>query len=286
MKKAPSLFRADALAGRVAFVAGGTRGINRAIARRYAEHGAAVFVLSRDRAKVDDTIAELRGCGARADGAAADVRDYAAVDAAVRQCAEAFGAIDVVVSGAAGNFVAPTQGLSANGFKTVVDIDLNGTFHVFRAAYPQLRKPGASLLAISATHALLPAAGQAHVCSAKAGIQMLTQVLAVEWGGEGVRVNSLAPGPVEGTEGMARLTPDAATRAALFERIPLGRYASLDEVADAALFLASDASAYITGATLVCDGGQSLMGHARYGMPTANAQPDHERPRAGPTKVW
>lgn len=269
MTQTRSLFRADALSGRVAFIAGGTRGINRAIARRYAEHGAAVFVVSRDPEKVDDTVAELRSLGAPADGAAADVRDFAAVEAAVQRCAASLGAIDIVVSGAAGNFVAPAQALSSKGFRTVVDIDLNGTFHVFRAAYPQLRKPGASLLAISATHALLPAAGQAHVCSAKAGIQMLTQVLAVEWGAEGVRVNSLAPGPVDGTEGMARLTPDEASRAALFERIPLGRYASLDEVADLALFLASDAASYITGATLVCDGGQSLMGHARYGVPAA-----------------
>ncbi|AXQ31079.1 SDR family oxidoreductase [Solimonas sp. K1W22B-7] len=269
MNSSTSLFSASALSGRVAFVAGGSRGINRAIARRYAAHGAAVFVVSRDQSKIDDTVAELRALGAKAEGAAADVRDFAAVEAAINQCADSLGPIDIVVSGAAGNFVAPAHTLSSNGFRTVVDIDLNGTFHVFRAAYPRLRKPGASLLAISATHALLPAEGQAHVCSAKAGIQMLTQVLALEWGKDGVRVNSLAPGPVDGTEGMARLTPDEASRAALYERIPLGRYASLDEIADLALFLSTSAAGYITGTTVVCDGGQSLTGHARYGLQPA-----------------
>lgn len=266
---ASSFFRSDLLAGRVAFVAGGTQGINRHIASRLGAHGASIFVISRTQEKVEETVVALRDMGIRADGESADVRDFAAVSAAVARCAEAMGPLDVVISGAAGNFVAPAGVLSANGFRTVVDIDLNGTFNVFRATYPHLRRPGAALLAISATHALRPAVGQVHVCAAKAGIQMLVQSLALEWGAEGIRVNALAPGPVDGTEGMARLTPDAASRNKLEADIPLGRYASLDEIADLALFLSADIAAYVTGAVLVCDGGQSLGGHGRYGV-TAN----------------
>src|SRR6185295_16943320 len=111
--------------------------------------------------------------------------------------------------GAAGNFVAPALGMSANGFKTVVDIDLMGTFHVFRASFAFLRRPGASLIAITAPQAVRPSMFQAHVCSAKAGINMLTKCLAMEWGPAGVRVNAISPGPIADTEGMRRLAPSA-----------------------------------------------------------------------------
>ena len=265
MARPDSVFRNDILKGCIAVVFGGTSGINRHIAKTFGLHGASVFVVSRDQVKVNDTLSEFRGLGIRTEGCTADVRDFSAVEKAIDECVERLGAIDIVISGAAGNFVAPASKLSANGFQTVVNIDLIGTFQVFRAAYPKLKKPGAALIAITATHAMKPAYGQAHVCAAKAGIQMLTQALALEWGGEGIRVNSLAPGPVDGTEGMARLTPDEASRASLCESIPLNRYATLDEIADLALFMVSDAARYITGTTMVCDGGQSLGGHTRYG---------------------
>jgi NAD(P)-dependent dehydrogenase (short-subunit alcohol dehydrogenase family) len=190
------------------------------------------------------------------------VRSFEQVEAAFAQAAAHFGGIDIVVSGAAGNFVAPAAAMSANGFRTVVDIDLNGTFNVFRASLPHLR-PNASLLAISAGQAVHPTPFQAHVCAAKAGINQLVRVLAQEWGPEGIRVNGLSPGPVAGTEGMARLAPTEAAQDAVKRRVPLGRYASIAEIADAAVYLCSDAAAYVTGTILDIDGGPLLSGSLR-----------------------
>ena len=150
--------------------------------------------------------------------------------------------------------------MSANGFKAVVDIDLLGTFNTCRAAFEHLRRPGASIINISAMQAVSPMAMQAHVCAAKAGVDMLTKCLAIEWGVEGVRVNSIAPGAVDDTEGMRRLAPTPEIRKQVTRGIPLGRFATKDEIADLALFLSSDAAKFITGAIVVCDGGQSLAG--------------------------
>jgi NAD(P)-dependent dehydrogenase (short-subunit alcohol dehydrogenase family) len=192
------------------------------------------------------------------------VRNYEDCENALRKTNEAFGAIDILVCGAAGNFPAAVLGMSSNGFKAVVDIDLVGTFNTCRAAYEFLHKPGASVIAISATHAFVPIAYQAHVCAAKAGIDMLSKTLAIEWAGAGVRVNVIAPGPVDDTEGMRRLAPTPEARRKAMAAVPLGRFAGKDEIADLALFLCSDAAAYITGAVCVCDGGQSLLGSRNF----------------------
>jgi NAD(P)-dependent dehydrogenase (short-subunit alcohol dehydrogenase family) len=148
--------------------------------------------------------------------------------------------------------------MSSNGFKAVMDIDVLGTFNTCRAAYEHLRLPGASVINISAGQAFRAMAMQAHVCAAKAGVDMLTKTLALEWGPAGVRVNSVTPGAVDDTEGMRRLAPVPEMREAVLSRIALGRLAAKDDIADLCLFLASDAAAYITGAILVCDGGLSL----------------------------
>jgi peroxisomal 2,4-dienoyl-CoA reductase len=185
---------------------------------------------------------------------AGDVRKPADVDVVVAQTIDTFGRLDILVNGAAGNFVCLAENLSPNGFGTVVDIDLKGTFNVSRAAFPFLKKQGGAVLNISATLQLLGTIGQAHASAAKAGIDALTRALAAEWGPAGVRVNGLAPGPVDGTEGVRRLTTDE-TRKRIEEQCPLGRMATIEEVATAALFLCSDASAFITGVTLVIDGG-------------------------------
>lgn len=253
-------FRPDILKGRTAFIAGGSSGINFGIAKKLGVLGARVFMISRSEEKIDAAIHDLREFGIEAAGKAADVRDFDAVDRAVAACAKQFGLLDIVVSGAAGNFVAPAAELSSNGFKVVVDIDLNGTFHVCRAAYPHLRKPGAAIVNISAVQAFTPMPGQAHVCAAKAGVEALTKVLAIEWGPEGVRVNAIAPGPVEGTEGMARLTPTAEHKDRFLQTIPLRRYADLGEITDTAAFLCSSAGSNFNGEVLVCDGGQSTLG--------------------------
>jgi len=241
--------------GRAVLVIGGTSGINRGVAEMFAAHGARVGVGSRSRDKVDDTVAALEALGAEAAGFCADVRDADALAAGVAAVHERLGDFDVVVSGAAGNFPALAEDLSANGFAAVVDIDLRGTFHAMKAAFPRLRKPGASVINVSAPQALLPMRAQVHVCAAKAGVDMITRTLALEWGPAGVRVNSVVPGPVEGTEGMARLAPDEDARRRVERGVPLGRWSTTDDVGHACLFLGSPLAAYVTGAVLPVDGG-------------------------------
>jgi NAD(P)-dependent dehydrogenase (short-subunit alcohol dehydrogenase family) len=261
-----SIFVPRLLEGRNAFVAGGTSGINLAIAEALVMAGARVAVLSRRQDKVDAAVAQLSRHGP-ASGYAADVRDFAAVDAALGAFHSLAGAIGIVVSGAAGNFVAPASGISSNGFRTVLEIDLLGTFNVLRASYPLLRKPGASLISISAPQSTAVSTGQAHVSAAKAGIDMLTRCLAVEWGPEGVRVNAIVPGPIDDTEGMARLAPTPEVRRAFERSCPLGRFGTKQEIANLALFMASDAASYMTGTVTYCDGGQVLtMGGAMAGV--------------------
>jgi NAD(P)-dependent dehydrogenase (short-subunit alcohol dehydrogenase family) len=240
-------------------VSGGTSGINRAIAERFASRGDKVSVFSRKQDKVDDTVAQLKTLGASAFGTTADVRDAEAVEKAVAAAVEAHGEIDVLVSGAAGNFLAPAAGMSANAFGSVVGIDLQGSFHVARAALEHLRKPGGCLIHISAPQAFVPMMFQSHVCAAKAGVDMLTRTLALEWGPLGVRVNSIVPGAVDGTEGMKRLA-DPAMKDELRRTIPLGRLSEVGDCADVAEFLASPQAGYITGVVLPVDGGWSLAG--------------------------
>jgi NAD(P)-dependent dehydrogenase (short-subunit alcohol dehydrogenase family) len=228
------------------------------MAERFAEHGAKVVLAGRRQEKLDSAAAAIRASGGAADTAALDVRNYAAVEAALRKTREAFGEIDILLCAAAGNFPAPVTGMSANGFKAVIDIDLLGTFNTCRAAHEFLRKPGASVLAISAAHATTPIAAQSHVCAAKAGVELLIKTLAIEWGPSGVRANCITPGPTADTEGMSRLAPTPEIQRRVTDSVPLRRYGTKDELADLALFLCSPAAAYITGAVYNCDGGSAL----------------------------
>lgn len=253
-----NIFRESLLRGKTAFITGGGSGINLRIAERFAEHGANLALFGRTQEKLDRAVAAIGSD--RAIGIAGDVRDYAAVESSLRQTHEKFGDIDILLCGAAGNFPAPAIGMSANGFKAVIDIDLLGTFNTCRAAHAFLRKPGAHVLCISATHAFTPIPNQSHVCAAKAGIDILAKTLAIEWSGDGIRVNVISPGPIDDTEGMRRLAPTAEVRERAMRAVPLHRFGSKDEIADLALFLSTDAAAYITGAVCVCDGGQSLLG--------------------------
>jgi NAD(P)-dependent dehydrogenase (short-subunit alcohol dehydrogenase family) len=254
------VFRPQLLAGKNALITGGGSGINFAIAQRFAASGASIALIGRTKEKLDNAAAELRKTGVKASGFPADVRDYDAVASAIKSAREELGEIDLVVCGAAGNFPAPALGMSANGFKAVVDIDLLGTFNTCRAVFEHLRKPGASIINISAMQAFTPMPLQSHVCAAKAGVDMLTKCLAIEWGSQGVRVNSIAPGSVDDTEGMRRLAPTPQIREALTGGIPLRRFAAKEEIADLALFLSSDGARFITGAIVVIDGGQTLAG--------------------------
>jgi NAD(P)-dependent dehydrogenase (short-subunit alcohol dehydrogenase family) len=253
-----SIFRDHLLQSQVAFVTGGGSGIGQRIAERFAEHGAHVVIAGRKQEKLDAAAEAIRTAGGSVETAALDVRDYAAVEAALQKTRETLGEIDILLCGAAGNFPAPVAGMSANGFKAVIDIDLLGTFNTCRAAFPFLKKPGARVLSISANHATIAIPNQAHVCAAKAGIELLMRTLAIEWGPLGIRANCITPGPTADTEGMRRLAPTADAEKAVLKTIPLGRYGTKDELADLALFLCSDAASYITGSTYQCDGGTGL----------------------------
>ncbi|WP_295819191.1 SDR family oxidoreductase [uncultured Deinococcus sp.] len=255
-----STFRPDLLAGKHALITGGGSGINLGIAQSFAAHGCAVTILGRNLEKAQAAAQGITDAGGRALGVSADVRDYAAMQAAVAQAVASHGNFDIVLAGAAGNFPAPVDGISVNGFKTVVEIDLIGTYHTIKAASPHLTTPGGTVLSISAYG--IPVPMQAHVVAAKAGVDMLTRTLAVEWGLRGVRVNAIIPGPIDGTEGMARLAPDEQSRSRVAGSVPLGRMGVPQDIANAALFLVSDAASYVTGVILPVDGGQNMLGAA------------------------
>lgn len=248
--------------GQHVFVAGGTSGINLGVALAFAEAGAKVSVLSRSADKVEAAVAKLRAtrAGAEALGFSADVREQPAVEAALTQAKEAFGTIDVLVSGAAGNFPAPAAAISPKGFRSVVEIDLVGTFHVLRSALPLLTQPGACVINIGAPQAYVPMEMQMHVCAAKAGVDMVTRVAALEWGAMGIRVNTVSPGPIAGTEGVARLAPTEELQKLVAGTVPLGRFGTTRDIAHACMFLASPMASYVTGAVIPVDGGWGLGG--------------------------
>jgi peroxisomal 2,4-dienoyl-CoA reductase len=244
-----SPFRADLLHGKVALVTGGATGLGLEVARVLGNHGARVAICSRKEPNLQAAVAALREEGIEACYGVCDVRRDDEVVA--------------VVNNAAGNFPVPISGLSPKGFKAVVDIDLLGTFNVSKAAYELwLREHGGAVVNISAAIQYRGIALQAHVVSAKAGVDALSRASAIEWGPDGVRVNVVAPGAMSGTEGVKRISGDNQHRTT---QNPLRRPGSTTEVAEAVLFLASDAASYVTGAVLVVDGG---------GWLTASGVPD------------
>ena len=243
--------------GKNVMVFGGTSGINLGIAHAFARAGARLGVASRNPDKVQAAKDALSAYGEPAQGYSLDVREFVPVQDAIADFAGRHGPIDVLVSGAAGNFLAAAATLSSGGFKAVTDIDTLGTFHVCRAAYAHLAKPGAVVLNISAPQAFRASPMQIHVCAAKAGVDMITRVLALEWGRDGIRVNSVTPGPIDGTEGMDRLAPTPEDKARAARNVPLGRMGTVDDVADVCLFLGSDMARYVSGAIIPVDGGST-----------------------------
>jgi 2,4-dienoyl-CoA reductase [(3E)-enoyl-CoA-producing], peroxisomal len=258
-----NIFVNGILKGRVAFITGGGTGITGGVARALTEAGASVALVSRSIEHLEPAAKAINDARAansnigEAFAVAADVRNFEQIEEAILAATVRFGKIDIVVNGAAGNFLSPAEALSPNGFGTVVDIDLKGTFNVCRAAFAQLKEHQGQILNISATLHYLGTPMQLHVSAAKAGVDALTRNLAVEWGRYGIRVNGIAPGPIEDTEGMKRLVPEPV-KEKLKKNIPLGRFGRISDIEKAALFLCSDAASFINGAVLVVDGGQWL----------------------------
>lgn len=247
--------------GKNVFVVGGTSGINLGVACGFAKWGANVAVASRKQDKVDAAVEQLKALGANAFGTTFDVRDNEQVAAGFTKVSDFFaGTIDILISGAAGNFPAKVNDMSANAIRSVIEIDLLGTYHVMQNSFQYLTKPGASVVNISAPQAFLPMSYQSHVCSAKAGVDMVTRTLAMEWGSAGVRVNSIVPGPIANTEGMDRLAPTPQLQEAVTQSVPLGRQGTVEDIANSAGIICSEFSAYITGAILPVDGGWSQTG--------------------------
>eukprot|EP00002_Diphylleia_rotans_P023855 TRINITY_DN46_c0_g1_i1.p1 TRINITY_DN46_c0_g1~~TRINITY_DN46_c0_g1_i1.p1 ORF type:complete len:303 (-),score=79.11 TRINITY_DN46_c0_g1_i1:1032-1940(-) len=258
---AGAYFAKDLFKGKVVFITGGGSGINLGVAKNFAQVGADIAICGRTQEKLDSAKKQLEELGARVYTHAVDVRDYDGLVAAFEGCKSNLGPIHTLVAGAAGNFLSPAEKLSANGFKSVIDIDLLGSFNSVRAAFDQIKESRGSIIFISAGQAYMPYFAQVHAGAAKAGIDNMMQNLALEWGRYGIRVNSIAPGPIEGTEGMKRLGPSDSSMQQMFTKaIPLGRYGSPDDIGRAAVFLASPIAGYITGTRLVVDGGQNLPG--------------------------
>jgi NAD(P)-dependent dehydrogenase (short-subunit alcohol dehydrogenase family) len=248
------------LAGRVAVITGGGTGIGFAIAREYARLGAKLALASRSEEHLQPAAEELRAHGAEVLAVPTDVRVPEQVEHLFDTCAKKLGEVDILVNNAAGNFICPAEKLSVNGWNAVINIVLNGTFYCSRAAGLRMiaGKHGGNILNIIATYAWTGGPGTIHSACAKAGVLTMTRTLAVEWASHKIRVNAIAPGPVE-TEGAgSKLWAGDAVRAAMLRSVPLGRIGTPQEIAHAAAYLVSDYADFITGECLVMDGGQWL----------------------------
>jgi NAD(P)-dependent dehydrogenase (short-subunit alcohol dehydrogenase family) len=258
-------FAKNLFKGKTVFATGGGSGITLGVAKNFAALGANVALCGRTREKLDAAADDLSALGAKVCAVVADVRDFAALEAAFARSREELGPMDVLICGAAGNFLAHAEKLTPNGFNSVVGIDLIGSFNASRAAFEQLQATKGAIIYISAGMAYMPHAFQVHVGAAKAGIDMMMKNLAIEWGRHGIRTNSVVPGPIEGTEGMKRLLSEAR-QDEFINAIPLRRMGTVDEIGQTAVFLASPLASYISGCVVVCDGGQNLAGSALFNM--------------------
>lgn len=247
-------------AGKTVWLTGGGSGLGRSMSVAFAREGATVCVIGRRQEALGETADLIVREGGKAFGLACDVRDPARVQEVVATILDRTGRLDVLVNNAAGNFIVPSENLSPNGFKSVVDIVLNGTFHCTRYAFEALRDSRGCILNIIATYAWSGEPGALHSACAKAGVLAMTRTLAAEWGPFGIRVNALAPGPIH-TEGTDKnLWSVADVEKHVQAQVPLGRLGTPDDVSRAALWLCSSDAEWVSGAALPVDGAHWLHG--------------------------
>lgn len=248
------------LAGRAAIITGGGTGLGRAMARELARLGARVVLTSRNLEHLEPAAAEIRAAGGEAYAIPCDVREPDQVARMVEEAVARCRGVDILVNNAAGNFVVPAENLSPRGWRAVVGIVLDGTFYCSREVGLRMIRQGrgGAILNILATYAWTGGPGTVHSAAAKAGVLALTRTLAVEWARYGIRVNAIAPGPVDTEGARAQLWPTAEVQQFIRKHIPLQRFGREEEIAHAASYLVSDYAGYITGECLVVDGGQWL----------------------------
>ena len=254
------MFGPEMLKGRVAVVTGGGTGIGLAVAKRLGALGARIVIGSRNSANLEAGSAELRHAGLDPLTVQIDVRNAEQVDELVERTVKHFGHIDILVNNAAGNFICPAEDLSINGWNAVVGIVLNGTFYCSRAVGRQMihQGRGGAIVSILANYVWTGSAGTVHSAAAKAGVMSMTQTLAVEWARHDIRVNAVAPGPIESPGAAKQLWNSAEAVERITAAVPLKRWGKPEDVADAVAFLVSEHAGYITGEVLTIDGGAWL----------------------------
>ena len=256
------MFDAQLLKGKKIVVTGGGTGLGKSMATRFAELGADLVITSRRQNVIDETAKELSENGGKVLAISCDVRDPEQVEAMVEKTVSKFGKIDILLNNAAGNFISPTENLSSNAFKTVVDIVLNGTFHCTQAVGKVMRKnKGGVILNIVTTYAYTGSGYVVPSACAKAGVLAMTRSLAVEWAKYGIRTVAIAPGPFPTKGAWSRLAPPGlGIEKKMKDRIPLKRLGEHIELANLATYLISDQAAYINGEVVTIDGGEWLKG--------------------------